>query len=197
MSKTNGGKRQNAAAEFTLTVEEIERLFRAAVSKRDELILRTLYFGGLRRQELCDLDVPDVQADRGRLIVNAGKGDKSRIVMLPESLVAELVKHIGRRRVGPLFQSERGGKRLSVRSVNHILASTGERAHVTNPNPRLAHVNPHLLRHSFARHYLARGGDLRKLSQLLGHASVAITHAVYGTASEDEIQSEYRRLMGD
>jgi site-specific recombinase XerD len=48
-----------------------------------------------------------------------------------------------------------------------------------------------------ARHYLAKGGDIRKLSQLLGHANVAITHAVYGTASEEEMQDKYRQLMED
>jgi len=73
----------------------------------------------------------------------------------------------------------------------------GAKAGISNPNPRLVNINPHLLRHSFARHYLAKGGDLRKLSQLLGHANVAITHAVYGTASEEEMQDEYRTLMGD
>ena len=196
MNKSNGSNHQNSAAEFTLTPEEIERLFKAARTTRDELIVRVLYYGGIRRQELADLDVPDVQADRGRLVVRSGKGDKSRVVILPESVMSDLEKHIGRRRVGPLFQSERKGKRLSVRGVNHIVSTIGERAGVSNPNPRLQHINPHLLRHSFARHYLAKGGDIRKLSQLLGHANVAITHAVYGTASEEEMQDEYRRLMG-
>ena len=196
MSKTNGGNHQNSAAEFTLTPEEIERLFAAARNTRDELIVRVLYFGGIRRQELCNLDVSDVQLDRGRVVIRSGKGGKSRVVLLPDAMLDGLGKFIGKRRVGPLFRSERGNKRLSVRGVNHIVETIGERAGVTNPNPRLKHVNPHLLRHSFARHYLAKGGDIRKLSQLLGHANVAITHAVYGTASEEEMQDEYRRLMG-
>ena len=196
MSKMNGGNHQNSAAEFTLSPEEIQRLFSAARNTRDELIVRVLYFGGIRRQELCKLDVADVQLDRGRILVRSGKGGKSRVVLLPDSMTDDLRKHIGRRRVGPLFQSARGNKRLSVRGVNHIVAAIGERAGVSNPNPRLQHVNPHLLRHSFARHYLAKGGDIRKLSQLLGHANVAITHAVYGTASEDEMNEEYHRLMG-
>ncbi len=197
MGKTNGTNHQNSAAEFTLSLDEIQQLFEAARNTRDELIVRVLYFGGIRRQELCDLDVPDIQWDRERVVIRSGKGGKSRTILLPLSVLEGLRKHLGRRRVGPVFQSERKGKRLSVRGVNHIVATIGDRAGVSNPNPRLVNVNPHLLRHSFARHYLAKGGDIRKLSQLLGHANVAITHAVYGTASEEEMQEEYRRLMGD
>ncbi len=197
MGKTNGTNHQNSTAEFTLSPEEIQRLFKAAGSTRNELLVRILYFGGIRRQELCDLDVPDIQWDRERVVIRSGKGGKSRTVLLPSSVLEDLKKHLGRRRVGPVFQSERKGKRLSVRGVNHFVAAIGDRAGVSNPNPRLVNVNPHLLRHSFARHYLSKGGDIRKLSQLLGHANVAITHSVYGTASEEEIQDEYRRLMGD
>jgi len=197
MGMTNGTNHQNSAAEFTLTPEEIQRLFKAARNTRDELIVKVLYFGAVRRQELCDLDVPDIQWDRERVVIRSGKGGKSRTVLLPSSVLDDIKKHLGRRRVGPVFQSERKGKHLSARGVNHIVATIGERAGVSNPNPRLVNVNPHLLRHSMARHYLAKGGDIRKLSQLLGHANVAITHAVYGTASEEEMQDEYRRLMGD
>ena len=197
MGKTNGTNHQNSAAEFTLSPEEIQCLFKAAGSTRNELLVRVFYYGGIRRQELCDLDVPDIQWDRERVVIRSGKGGKSRTVLLPSSVLDELKKHLGRRRVGPVFQSERKGKRLSVRGVNHIVATIGERAKITNPNPRLKHINPHLLRHSLSRHYLSKGGDIRKLSQLLGHANVAITHAIYGTASEEEMQEEYRRLMGD
>lgn len=197
MSKTKTANHQNSAAEFALSEDEVKRLFKSARETRDELIARVLYFGGIRRQELCDLDVPDIQWDRERVVIRSGKGDKSRTVVLPVSLLDALRKHLGRRTTGPVFQSQRKGKRLAVRSINHVIATLGNRAGISNPNPRLSNVNPHLLRHSFARHYLSKGGDIRKLSQLLGHANVAITHAVYGTASEEEIHEEYRRLMGD
>jgi len=80
--------------------------------------------------------------------------------------------------------------------VNHIVARAGELANLKNPNPKRRQINPHLLRHSFARHYLSRGGDIRLVSQILGHQDVAITHSVYGTASQEEIQKEYDRIMG-
>ena len=195
MNTENGGKHQNDAASFTLSREEVERLFAAAASTRDDLILRTLYFTAVRREELTAINVEDVDLDRRRVYIRNGKGGKSRMVPLTADLTNRLRKHIGRRRKGPLFLSNRNAA-LSVRSVNHIVATTGERAGLTNPNPRLQHINPHLLRHSFVRHYLSAGGDLRKVSQIIGHANVAITHAVYGTASEEEIADEYETLMG-
>ncbi|MFC2099736.1 tyrosine-type recombinase/integrase [Candidatus Bipolaricaulota bacterium] len=197
MGKANGTNSQNSAAEFTLSAEEIQQLFDAAPNDRDRAMLRVLYFGGIRRQELCDLDVTDVEAERGRILIRDGKGGKSRAVLLPGTVLSELGRYTGRRRTGPLFLSARGKKRLSVRGVNYVVENAGDLAGLTNPNPRLAHINPHLLRHSFARHYLAKGGDIRKLSEQLGHASIAITHAIYGTASEEEKREEYDRLMQD
>jgi integrase len=194
MNGRNGTKSQNDAASFTLSREEIERLFMAAGSERDALILKTLYFTGVRREELTNLDVSDVDFSRLRIHVRNGKGGKSRLVPITEPLAAGLRRYVGRRSTGPLFKSQRGG-RLSIRAVNHITATAGNAAQLTNPHPERRHINPHLLRHSFARHYLSRGGDLRKVSQLLGHADLGITHAIYGTASEDEIHEEYNRLM--
>ena len=190
-----GRNTQNNAAFFTLSLEEIHRLFTAAGSERDELILRTLYFTGIRREELTNLDVADVHLDRQRIHVRHGKGDKSRLVPITTELATGLSRYIGRRSTGPLFRSQRDG-RLSVRAINHIVATAGDAAGIRNPHPERKHVSPHLMRHCFARHYLAAGGDLRKVSQILGHANVGITHAIYGTATEEEIADEYGRIMG-
>lgn len=188
-------KSQNEASEFTLSEGEIERLLRAARTFRDRVIIQTLYLTGMRRQELCLLDVTDVELEQKRLLIQHGKGDKARIVPVSKSLSSNLRALIGRRTTGPVFVSQRGG-RLAPRTVNHIVARAGELANLKNPNPKRRQINPHLLRHSFARHYLSRGGDIRLVSQILGHQDVAITHSVYGTASQEEIQKEYDRIMG-
>ena len=188
-------KSQNEASEFTLSEGEIERLLHAARTFRDRVVIQTLYLTGMRRQELCLLDVRDVQLEQKRLLIQHGKGDKARIVPVSKSLSSNLRALIGRRTTGPVFVSQRGG-RLAPRTVNHIVARAGELANLKNPNPKRRQINPHLLRHSFARHYLSRGGDIRLVSQILGHQDVAITHSVYGTASQEEIQKEYDRIMG-
>jgi len=185
---------QNDAGQFTLTDQEVDKLIDCASSNRNRLILKVLSKTGLRRQELCNLDIEDLQLDRGRLIVRHGKGDKRRFVPISDSLAAELRAFVERRTTGPLFRSQRGG-RLVPRTINHIIKAAGDLAKITNPNPDRKQIGPHLLRHTFSRHYLRDGGRMYILSQILGHANVSITHAVYGTASEDEIQQEYRKVM--
>ena len=188
-------KSQNQAAEFTLSEEEVQRLIEATTTFRNRVLIKTLYLTGMRREELCNLDVSDAQLDRNRFLIRHGKGDKSRIVPFADSLTGDLRALVGRRSKGPVFVSQRGG-RLDPRTVNYIIEKAGKDANLTNPNPERKTINPHLLRHSFARHYLHNGGRMHLLSQILGHANVSITHAVYGTASEEEIQEEYRRVMG-
>jgi len=187
---------QNKASEFCLTEEEVRRLILAPTNFRDRVILKTLYFTGIRREELCNLDVEDVDLERKRIHIRNGKGGKSRIVPIPDTLVADLRALIGRRKSGPVFLSQRGD-RLAPRSVNYVVAQAGRLAGIRNPNPKRKEINPHLLRHSFARHYLKRGGRMHKLSQILGHDSVAITHSIYGTASEEEVAEEYAQVMGN
>jgi integrase len=199
MAGRNGVRTQNAAAEFTLPQGEIERLIGAAGSLRNRVLVELLAFTGLRREEAVNLDVEDLDLQRKRLVVREGKGGKSRVVPFSDRWAADVKGMLGKRQKGPLFLSTHGkGQRLNVRSVNHVVATAGKRAGLTNPNltRKWKGINPHLLRHSFARYYLSQGGDLRKLSQILGHASVAITHAVYGTASDEEVNTEYARIMG-
>lgn len=141
------------------------------------------------------LELRDVDVERRRLTV-VGKGGKARTVPVPAELAQELgwLTLSGRRRY--VFESpRRPGYPIAAARVNAILAEAGKRANVSSPNPRRRGINPHLLRHTFARHWLAGGGDLRALSHMLGHASVAITADVYGTPSQEFIEGEYRRVM--
>jgi len=197
MAGRNGVKRQNEAAEFTLTQDEIERLIAAAGNLRNRTLIGLLYFTGLRREEAVNLDVEDVDLTRSRLVVREGKGGKSRVVPFNDRWAADVKALLGKRQKGPLFLSTHGkGQRLDVRAVNYVVESAGKKAGLTNPHPDRKAINPHLLRHSFARYYLGQGGDLRKLSQILGHESVEITHRVYGSASEEEVGLEYGKIMG-
>jgi len=198
MGKANGGRKQNDAAEFTLTQDEVERLIKAAGSLRNRVLVELLAFTGLRREEAVNVDIEDVDCGRLRVVVKNGKGEKQRIVPISQRLAADVTALAGKRRKGPLFLSTHGkAQRLDVRAVNYVVADAGKRAGITNPNPNRKDVNPHLLRHTFARHWLSAGGDLRKVSQVLGHESVEITHRVYGTASEEEVAGEYARIFGD
>ncbi len=95
-------KQQMASSAYHLKPAEIRKLFIAAPNFRDRCILKSLYWLGLRRQELIDLDVRDIDFDRKRVQVREGKGGKTRIIpIIDEEFLSDLVHHIGPRKEGP------------------------------------------------------------------------------------------------
>jgi integrase len=103
-----------------LSLEEAARLVEAtAVSgptaRRDRLIILLLYGCGLRTDELCSLDVAHVNRERHELLVLKAKGDRPRVVPIPEAVYTELLAYLldhGKR--GPLFRTSIRKSRLRV-----------------------------------------------------------------------------------
>ena len=81
-----------------LSLEETRRLLSCMAGTR-ALCVKLLYGGGLRLSELCRLRVKDIDFDGGLLFVRAGKGNKDRTTLLPESVTGELREHLQRVRV--------------------------------------------------------------------------------------------------
>ena len=143
------------------------------VGARDIAVATLLYACGLRISEALNLTgadhpLPDVMRIRG-------KGDKDRLVpVLPvaKDAVAEYLRLCPYpvERHAPLFRGARGGP-LNPR----LIAKAMEEARMRLGLPATA--TPHALRHSFATHLLAAGGDLRAIQELLGHASLSTTQA--------------------
>jgi integrase/recombinase XerC len=149
-----------------------------------------LYGSGLRISEALNLTRGAVpQPGKGDVIIVTGKGNKSRMVpVLPQVLTliaryTELCPHqLPESR--PLFVGARGGP-LSPRIVQLVM----ERLRGALNLPDTA--TPHALRHSFATHLLARGGDLRAIQELLGHVSLSTTQ-VYTAVDADRLAEVYR-----
>ena len=118
----------------------------------------------------------------GDVITVLGKGNKTRMVPVLRQvleLIAEYVKlcPYDLPPKGPLFVGARGGP-LSPRIIQLVM----ERLRGALSLPDTA--TPHALRHSFATHLLTRGGDLRAIQELLGHASLSTTQIYTGVDSE-------------
>lgn len=146
------------------------------VAARDVAVLTLLYGLGLRIGEALALDGADWPLGESLLI--RGKGGRERIVpVLPvaRDAVAEYLRLCPWPLVaeGPLFRGVRGG-RLNPGAVAGAMASLRQSLGL----PETA--TPHALRHSFATHLLAAGGDLRTIQQLLGHASLSTTQVYTG-----------------
>ncbi|HET7851007.1 MAG TPA: tyrosine recombinase XerC [Pseudolabrys sp.] len=159
------------------------------VLARDAAVLALLYGSGLRISEALGLRRQDVprpgQAD---VITVTGKGNKRRMVPVLKpvlDLVAEYVSLCPYDLPdGPLFLGARGGP-LSPRIVQ--LAMQRLRGALGLPDT----ATPHALRHSFATHLLARGGDLRAIQELLGHASLSTTQ-IYTAVDTERLLEIYR-----
>jgi integrase/recombinase XerC len=157
---------------------------------RDAAALALLYGSGLRISEALGLKRGDVSAPgAGDAITVLGKGGKSRMVpVLPQvlELIAEYVSlcPYDLPPNGPLFVGARGGM-LSPRILQLTMARL--RGGLGLPDS----ATPHALRHSFATHLLARGGDLRAIQELLGHASLSTTQ-IYTEVDTARLIEVYR-----
>lgn len=138
---------------------------------RDAAVLALLYGCGLRISEALGLKRGD--ANGKDAITVTGKGNKTRMVPVLPQVTKAIADYIAlcpyvQPPDGPLFVGARGGP-LSPRIVQLAMATL--RGALGLPET----ATPHALRHSFATHLLARGGDLRSIQELLGHASLSTT----------------------
>jgi len=159
---------------------------------RDRAILEMLYGTGLRVSELISLRVPDVNLAEGTVRA-LGKGNKQRIVPAGRHAVAAVGEYLAEARAAllgsrqsPWLFISRRGTRLTRQSIWLLLVHYGRLSGIDK------RVTPHLLRHSFATHMLARGADLRSLQMMLGHADIATTQ-VYTHVVATRLQEIYRQ----
>lgn len=170
-----------------LTVEQVFELLEAPdpeepLGMRDRAILELFYSGGLRRGEVLNLKVQDVDLAARQLRV-WGKGDKQRIALIgrPAAQALQRYLEVGRpqllaanpeaasRPPAALLLNRLGRPIASARTLNHILDQYARQVELP-PS-----VTPHTLRHSFATHLLEGGADLRVVQELLGHENLQTT----------------------
>jgi len=150
---------------------------------RDAAVMALLYGSGLRISEALGLKRREVPLPgAGDVLVVTGKGNKTRMVPVLQNVLALVQDYVAvcphpLPPEGPIFVGARGGP-LKAR----IIQLTMERLRGALGLPDSA--TPHALRHSFATHLLSRGGDLRAIQELLGHASLSTTQIYTGIDSE-------------
>ncbi len=167
----------------------------AWVLARDAAVLSLLYGAGLRISEALAITAEEApRGEAGAMLRVTGKGNKTRMVpVLPKVIAAiDAYRDLCPYRLAPgepLFRGAKGGP-LSARIVQLAVASL--RGALGLPET----ATPHALRHSFATHLLGRGGDLRSIQELLGHANLSTTQlytAVDAARLLDVYRSAHRR----
>ena len=160
-------------------------------SARNKLIIELFYATGIRRIELVNIKLSDIDVSNKQLKV-LGKRNKERIIPLIDTLITSLNVYLDYRSElkkkddeNVLFLTEKGVKiyeMLVYRIINKYFSMVSSKAK----------CSPHVLRHSFATHLLNEGADLNAVKELLGHTSLAATQ-VYTHSSIAELKKVYAK----
>ena len=164
-----------------LTLEEVEKILAQPNTEdlfgiRDRAMIEVLYSTGIRREELCNVQIYDVDATKGTLVVRQGKGKQDRVVPIGARALEWVDKYITEVRPavvadpdhGYLFVAPRGGK-LRVRVLGETVHGYIKKAGIKKKG------SCHLFRHAMATHMLENGAEIRALQQMLGHKQIVST----------------------
>lgn len=176
-----------------LTEAEASRLREAAKRPRDRALVSLLLYGGLRVGEACRLLVPNIDFHDHTIRITSGKGDKDRLVIVAPRCLDDVKAWLGDRAATAsdhLFPSIFPGKPMTERTAQRTVAATARAAGLSKK------VTPHVLRHTLATTLLRRGGDIRFIQRILGHASIATTQ-VYTHLDDAELRRMYDRAKPD
>ena len=182
-----------AEKQIPFSEEEMKHLLlileEAQVELLDKLIIEVLYQTGMRRAELCNLPLENVNFSRNEIVV-IGKGNKERIVPISPDLSKVLkIYYLEHRK--PTAEAERyffvssKGKKITEKFVYLMVTSYLSQVSLKEKK------SPHILRHSFATHVLNGGAEISKVKKIMGHASLASTQ-VYTNANIEQLKKVFR-----
>lgn len=156
-----------------LSKEEVKKILAVLKNEKHKMMLSLIYACGLRRSELLNIRLKDIQSDRKVLFIRQSKGKKDRITPISEKLIGMLQEYyINFKPTIFLFEGQVIGEKYSERSLELVLKKSIKLANIKKP------VTLHWLRHSYATHLLENGTDLRYIQELLGHSSSRTTDRV-------------------
>ena len=156
-------------------------MIKATKNLKHNCILTLLYSSGLRRSELLNLKIVDIDSKRMIIWIRNAKGAKDRYTLLSPTVLESLRTYYKAWKPKKyLFEGNESCK-YSASSLRQIVLTAGKKAKINKT------VTPHMLRHSFAKHLLENGTNLRYIQSLLGHKSSQTTE-IYTQVSTNHIK---------
>jgi len=152
-----------------LSKNDIKLMLTQTNNIKHQCIIELLYSAGLRRSELLNLELNDIQSKRFLINIRDTKGNTERFTLLSEKTLVNLRLYYREWKPKKFLFEGKPGNQYSATSVATIVKRSASRAGI------LQKVSPHMLRHSFATHLLEDGVDLRYIQQLLGHKTTKTT----------------------
>jgi len=177
-----------------LKPEEVKALLdqfngKTFIDVRNRLILMMFLDTGMRVSELTNLMIPDVDMQRGSILVRHGKGNKQRLVRIGSKTQKALWQYTSLYRRGDsnrLF-TDASGKPLKRNAIKLMMNRLGKRVHLEG-------IHCHRLRHTFAISFLRAGGDVFSLQYLLGHSTLSMTQRYLQSLNADDAFKAHKRF---
>lgn len=182
-----------AEKQIPISEEEMENLGEILESDSgnslEKLIIETLYQTGMRKSELCNILLEQVDFSKSEIFVK-GKGNKQRVVPISENLLKQMQEYVAIRKPnedsGIYFFVRENGKKLSEKFVYSVV--NRYLSLITLKKKK----SPHILRHSFATHVLNNGAEISKVKKILGHSSLASTQ-VYTNGNIEQLKRVFNQ----
>ena len=154
---------------------------------RNKAILSVMLNMGLRLNEVCNLKPGDVNLTKGKIKIVSGKGDKDRLLGIPE-VTSQLLENW--RKIKPksdYFFCTLKGSKISDRYIQNMVIRYKQRAGIEKK------ISPHSLRHTYATEYYRRTRDIETLRRILGHSDISTT-TIYINLANIEVENGMRQF---
>lgn len=176
-------KREEVIRDF-LTAEEVEAMIDNACNVRAKFVVSLLYSSGIRLSEFLSLDRDSIKDKKFQVV---GKGQKARLCFTDDRTIELMKEYLAERDDDneALVVSKLHKKRMTPTNVQMLVKNAAKAAGIKK------HVTPHVLRHSFATNFITNNGNIRYLSTMLGHKSVATT-MTYTHVVDNDLQKQYQ-----
>lgn len=178
---------KNYISKRALVTDEVKTMFDLAkmnnsiIGVRDLLVLELLATTGMRRAEICEIKIGDIQLTQGVYAINiVGKGNKERIIVASNEVMGIINKYMNMRGITFKDKDEyllvshanrkSGSGKVSTNMIYRIVKHYAELADI-DPDT----ISPHTLRHTFATQCIGMGTPIQDVQQLMGHASINTT----------------------
>lgn len=164
-----------------LNVSEVEQVMHQVdvsdiLGVRDRAILETFYSTGMRRAELCNLKLHELDMERGTVMIREGKGKKDRMIPIGERAVSWVERYLNDTRPHLVMEPDEGflfvsnyGESLSMDYLSKVVHRYVDAAELGKSGAC------HLFRHSMATQMLENGADIRFIQAMLGHEDISTT----------------------
>lgn len=165
--------------QLPFSVNEMKLIFKKLENNQCAFIIKLLYFSAIRVSEVIEIKLEDIDLKNNTIKIN-GKGDKQRLIFIPEILKHEVLKQMQNKQK---YLLEIENKPLKRYSINQMLNDFGIK------NNLKFKIYPHKFRRSFATHLIELGMDVRELQVYLGHDSILSTEK-YIVLSKDKLKNK-------